>query len=52
MEEIKNLRKKRVCDMRDDHKVIDIGAKGYITRISANPDGTLKIEQFEPPKAA
>lgn len=52
MEEIKNLRKKRVCDMSADHKIVEIGDKGYITRISANPDGTLKIEQFEPPKAA
>lgn len=52
MEQVKNLRDKRVCDISADRKTVDIGDKGYITRITANPDGTLKIEQFQPPKAA
>ena len=52
MEHIKNLRDKRVCDRSADRKIVEIGDKGYITRITANPDGTLNIEQFEPDKAA
>lgn len=51
MEQIKNLRNKRVCDLSTDKKVIEIVDKGYITLITANPDGTLKIEH-QPPKAA
>ena len=51
MEQINNLRDKRVCDRSLDGKEIIIADKGYITRITANPDGTLKIEQFQP-KAA
>lgn len=52
MEQIKNLRGKRVCDLSDDKTTLFIGDKGYITRVTVNPDGTLKVEQFEPPKAA
>jgi hypothetical protein len=52
MEQIKNLRDKRVCDRSSDRKVIEIADKGYITRITANPDGTLNVEQFMPQKAA
>jgi len=52
MEQIKNLRDKRVCDRSADRKIIEIADKGYITRITANPDGTLNVEQFQPPKAA
>ena len=45
---VKNLKQKRVGDMSHDKKVFQINIKGYITRISANPDGTLKIKQEKP----
>lgn len=40
----------RVCDYSDDRKTVVIERKGCITRITANPDGTLNIENV--PKAA
>lgn len=50
IEEIRNYIGKRVCDLSKDHKTIIIEIKGCITRITANPDGTLNIENF--PKAS
>lgn len=44
MEPVKNLNDKRVCDISHDHKVLEIVQKGCLTRITANPDGTLKVE--------
>ena len=52
MEEIRNLNGKRVCDMSRDRKVIEIIQKGCLTRITANPDGTLKVENVPLPNAA
>ena len=46
MDEIRNLNGKRVCDMSKDHRVIEILQKGCLTRITANPDGTLNIENI------
>ena len=46
MDEIRNLNGKRVCDMSKDHRVIEILQKGCITRITANPDGTLNIDNI------
>ena len=46
IEEVRNVNGKRVCDISADHKVIEIEIKGCITRITANPDGTLKIENL------
>jgi len=43
MSEIKNLDNKRVFDMSADLRIIEIRKKDCITRITANPDGTLKI---------
>ena len=43
MSEIKNLDSKRVCDISSDRKVIEIRKKECVTRITANPDGTLAI---------
>ena len=43
MNEITNLNSKRVCDISTDHKLIEIRKKDCVTRITANPDGTLKI---------
>lgn len=52
MEEVRNLNGKRVCDMSRDHKVVEIVQKGCLTRITANPDGTLKVENVPLPNAA
>ena len=52
MEEVRNLNGKRVCDMSRDRKVIEIVQKGCLTRITANPDGTLKVENGPLPNAA
>lgn len=38
-----NLDYKRVCDISIDLKIVEIRKKDCITRITANPDGTLNI---------
>jgi len=43
MNEFHNAAGKRVCDISSDYRIIEIKHKGYITRITANSDGTLKI---------
>ena len=43
MREVTNLNNKRVCDVSTDLRVIKIRRKDCITRITANPDGTLNI---------
>ena len=52
MEVIKNLNNKRICDRSKDHKVVEIVLKDCLTRITANPDGTLNIEHIHIPKVA
>ena len=52
MEIIKNLNGKRVCDRSEDGRVIQIVLKGCMTLITANPDGTLKIENVHIPDVA
>lgn len=44
IEEVRNSNGKRVCDISADKRVVVISLKGCITRITANPDGTLRIE--------
>lgn len=34
---------KRVCDISADAKMVEIRKRDCVTRIKANPDGTLKI---------
>ncbi len=46
MEKIENLNNKRVCDLSSDRRVIEIKQKNCLTRITANPDGTLNIEHI------
>jgi len=41
MKEVNNLDSKRVFDISDDLKVAEIRKKDCVTRIMANPDGTL-----------
>lgn len=48
----KNGADKRVCDISDDRRIILIKQKGQITIITANPDGTLKIENIIPSTVA
>jgi len=45
VERVINLNNKRVCDISTDSKTIEIRVKDCITRITANPDGTLNITQ-------
>lgn len=47
----KNSGDKRVCDVSDDKKIVEISMKGYTTRITANPDGTLNIQNVPIMKA-
>lgn len=44
MLKFKNSDGKRVCDISEDRKVVEIVRDGCKTRITANPDGTLQIE--------
>lgn len=52
LEKWKNAAGKRVCDISEDHRYIEIVQSGYVTRITANPDGTLLIENFDQKKVA
>ena len=51
MEPIKNLKDKRVCDISHDRRVVEIVQKGCLTRITANPDVTLRVENVALPYA-
>lgn len=46
METVRNLDGKRVCNISTDHRVIIIAQRGFITRITACKNGTLKIENL------
>lgn len=41
--EVNNLDHKRICDISDDRKFVIIRKKDCLTRIYANPDGTLVV---------
>jgi len=43
MSEVVNLDHKRVCNISTDARVIEIRRKDCVTRITANPNGTLNI---------
>ena len=43
MNEVRNLNKKRVGDVSNDDRIFEIQIKDCITKITANPDGTLSI---------
>ena len=45
MKEVVNLDRKRVCDISGDGRVIVIRKKDCVTKITANPDGTLRVAQ-------
>lgn len=42
----RNGARKRVCDVSEDSKIVIIEIKGYKTQITANPDGTLRLENI------
>lgn len=46
MDEFRNNNGKRVCDISTDKRIVEIRQKDCITRITANSDGTLKIENI------
>lgn len=46
MEEFKNSKGKRVCDISSDKRRVIISRQGSKTQISANPDGTLRVENL------
>ena len=48
----KNEAGRRVCDISDDYRTIEIVIKGCKTRITANPDGTLNVINVHMCKAA
>lgn len=52
LEKWKNAAGKRVCDISEDHRFIEIVQRGFATRITANPDGTLLIENIVQEKTA
>jgi hypothetical protein len=52
MNEFRNNDGKRVCDVSTDKRVIEIRLRNCITRITANPDGTLEIENIPTTPAA
>lgn len=52
MEAFKNSSGKRVCDISADCRVVEIVQKGCLTRITANPDGTLNVQNIPYPQAA
>ena len=43
MREVRNINNKRICDISNDKKVVEIRLKDCLTIITANPDGTLNI---------
>lgn len=45
MTEVRNLNNKRVGDVSKDERVFVIQIKDCVTRITANPDGTLNVTQ-------
>lgn len=52
MSEFRNLDGRRVCDISVDMTVVEIINRGCITRITANKDGTLTVENVPTPQAA
>lgn len=43
MREVRNINNKRICDISNDSKVVEIRLKDCLTIITANPDGALNI---------
>lgn len=41
-----------ICTVSEDGKTVEVAKKGVKTRITANPDGTLKLENINDKKSA
>ena len=52
MKPFHNLNDKRIFDVSKDRTVIEIVQKGCLTRITANSDRTLNIENIKIPVVA
>ena len=50
MKQFHNLNGKRVCDISNDGKMIEIYQKGCLTRITVKPNGTLDIKNIPVPQ--
>ena len=49
--QVKDLNRKRVCDMSKDRKIVYIRRGDCLTAISANKDGTLRYTFSQDKKA-
>jgi len=52
MNQVTNLNNKRVCDLSEDKRVVEIRKGDCLTMIRANPDGTLDITHLRDGKIA
>ncbi len=52
MKQVKDLNKKRVCDLSDDGKIAYIRRGDCVTKITAAKDGSLKVTSEKDPKAS
>lgn len=49
MKQVKDLNKKRVCDISEDRKTVFIRRGDCVTEVRAEKDGTLSIESKKEP---
>ena len=46
MREIRNGKGKRVCDVSEDGRCVEIVRDGCVTKITVKTDGTLQFEHY------
>ena len=52
MTQVKDLNKKRVCDISDDRKTVFIRRGDCVTEVRAEKDGTLSVKSKKEPQAS
>ena len=52
MAQVKDLNRKRVCDLSDDRKTVYIRRGDCITEVRAKKDGTLSVKCKKEPQAS
>ena len=52
MTQVKDMNKKRVCDLSDDRKTVYIRRGDCVTEIRAEKDGTLSVKSRKESQAA
>ncbi len=52
MKQVKDLNKKRVCDISDDRRTVFIRRGDCVTEVSAETDGTLSVKSRIEPQAS